>query len=710
MRYGNSASWLALAVAGVGAFGATAASAQSAVEEVIVTATRREQNLQTVPVAVTAFTEQELQRRGAVSLRDLQYSVPNFNYSGNDFNRRPDVSLRGITSTARSPGEDGSIGFYVDGVFLARPTDWNPDIQGLERVEVLRGPQGTLFGKNTIAGAVNMVSKRPQKEFGASLDVEAGNYKAFRAVGIVDMPLIADKLYSRVSLTRFSREGFGRNVFDNSRVDSEDRWGGRIQLRATPFENLEANLSYDYMTETPTRVMREVISGTNPLTFIPGARTVNFDRENVNERTLQGLHLTLDTDFGDYKLTTITAYRKSFVNFEVDEDTGPLDDQRTKILDHNHQFSHEVRLASPTGGSLDYVVGLYYLYVFADQSGGFVQNGTASPFFPGLTGANRAVAANSYAAFANANYHINDQWTVNVGLRYGYETKRLEFNRFNLNGGFFGGAFPAFGPITDKILDHDLSPTVGLQYQPTDEIMAYAKWSRGNKSGGWNAGLSFRGAAAYAAEQVDNYEAGFKADFLDGRARTNVAVFYMDYRNLAVTTFGGLTNGVGFNVDSAAKAVIKGAELDFTLVPIDGLEVAGGLGYLDTEYENYLTSAAANNNGNRLTFAPKWTANLRAQYVRPLSDKLDLMVRGEWQYRGDQYGNPANTAPSRTPAYTLLNARVGVSSHDDQWGVYLWGRNLADKDYLNYADTLGTDRIGTYGSPRTFGVALNLRY
>ncbi|ODT89955.1 MAG: hypothetical protein ABS78_01105 [Phenylobacterium sp. SCN 70-31] len=699
-----------MAVAAAGCLGAGAAAAQTAVEEVIVTATKREENLQAVPVSVTAFTAQELQRRGAVSLRDLQYSVPNFNYSSNDFNRRPDVSLRGITSTARSPGEDGSIGFYVDGVFLARPTDWNPDIQGLERVEVLRGPQGTLFGKNTIAGAVNMVTQRPQDSFKAALDLEAGNYNAFRAVGIVDMPLIADKLYSRVSLTRFRRDGFTRNVFNNTRVDSEDRWGGRLQLRITPFENFEANLSYDYMTETPTRVMREIISGTNPLTFIPGPRTVSFDRANVNDRTLQGVHLTTDATFGEHTITTITAYRKSFVDFQVDEDTGPLDDQRTRILDHNHQFSNEVRLTSPSGGRLDYVAGFFYLYVYADQSGGFVQNGVASPFFPGLTGANRTVATNSYAAYVNANYHINDQWTLNVGLRYGYETKRLEFFRFNQNGGFFGGAFPAFGPITDKILDHDVSPMVGIQYEPTSDFMAYAKWSRGNKSGGWNAGLSFRGADPYKAEQVDNYEAGFKADFLDGRARTNVAVFYMDYRDLAVTTFGGLTNGVGFNVDSAAKAVIKGAELDFTLVPIDGLEIAGGVGYLDSKYKNYQTSATANNNGNRLQFAPKWNGNLRVQYSRPIGGDLEFTARGEWQYRGSMYGNPANTLASLTPSYSLLNARVGIAREDERWGVYLWGRNLADKDYLNYADTLGTDRIGTYGAPRTYGIAVSLRY
>ena len=165
---------------------------------------------------------------------------------------------------------------------------------------------------------------------------------------------------------------------------------------------------------------------------------------------------------------------------------------------------------------------------------------------------------------------------------------------------------------------------------------------------------------------------------------------------------GGLTNGVGFNVDSADKAVIKGAELDFTLVPIDGLEIAGGVGYLDSKYKNYQTSATANNNGNRLQFAPKWNGNLRVQYSRPIGGDLEFTARGEWQYRGSMYGNPANTLASLTPSYSLLNARVGIAREDERWGV-TWGRNLADRD-TPYADTLGTDRIAPKAR-RDYGIA-----
>jgi iron complex outermembrane receptor protein len=680
------------------------------VEEVIVTATKRAENLQDVPISVTAVTAEEIQKRGATSLRDLEFSVPNFAFASNDFNRRPDISLRGITTTARNGGEDGAIGFYVDGVYLARPTDWNSDIQDLERVEVLRGPQGTLFGKNAMAGAINMVTRRPGDTFGGNASVELGNYEHRRITAAVDVPLIEGKLFSRVSFSKLDRDGYARNVFDNSRINDEDRWGGRLQLKARPFENFEVNLSADYMTENPSRIQREVLAGPNPLTFIPGPRTVAFDRKSVNDRTLKGVHLIMEADFGGYQLTSITAYRMSFVDFQVDEDTGPLDDQRTRIVNDNHQFSQELRIASPAGERFDFVAGLFYVNVWADSRGGFVQHGVASPFFPGSTATSGTVWTDSYALFGNGNYRLTDRLTLNAGVRFGYETKQISFTRLNTNGGFFGGVFPNFGPFEDRLIEQTVSPTVGLQYTFSPDVMTYAKWSRGDKSGGWNAGISFRGADPFKPEQVDNFEVGLKSDLLDGRARVNLAAFYMDYRNLQVTTFGGLANGVGFNVDNAAKARIKGFEVDFTLVPTEGLTLSGGLGYLDTEYADYQTSATANNNGNRLTFAPNWTANLVADYERPISSSLTFVARGEWSYRGSQFGTPTNTAVSKAPSYSLINGRVGVSVNDGQWGVYIWGRNLADKDYLLWRDRFGTEDVGGYGPPRMYGVSLNAQF
>lgn len=711
MRKQVGVSAIALMAAAFGWSLAGTAFAQSQVEDVIVTATKREENLQNVPVSVTAVTAEQLEARGAMSLRDLEFSVPNFAFGSNDFNRRPDVSLRGITSTARNGGEDGAIGFYVDGVFLARPTDWNSDIQDLERVEVLRGPQGTLFGRNTMAGAINMVTKRPGSEFGGNANLEIGNYDYRRLVAAVDIPLVEERLFSRFSFSRVEREGYVTNIYDGSMINNEDRWGGRLQLRALPFENVEVNFSADYMTENPSRVMREVIAGPNPLTYIPGARTVNFDRESINERTLQGMHLTIEASFGEYDFTSITAYRQSFVDFEVDEDTGPLDSQRTKIVNDNNQVSQEFRLASPQGRKIDFVAGIHMIHVYADASGGYVQHGVdAGAFYPGSVAASSTVYTDSYALFGNGNYHLTDTITLNGGIRVSYETKRIAFQRVNTGGGFFGGVFPNFGPFRDDLIEQSVSPTFGLQYTPNDDFMAYAKWSRGDKGGGWNAGISFRGATPFKPEQVDSYEAGFKVDFLDGRARVNAAAFYMDYRDLQVTTFGGLSSGVGFNVDSAAKAKIKGFEVDFTLVPIDGLTISGGLGYLDTEYADYLTSATTNNNGNRLIYAPDWTGNLVAEYERPFADSLVFSARAEWSYRGDQYSTPTNTAASLTPSYSLFNGRVGIASEDDRWGVYIWGKNLADEDYLLWQDHIGTDDVGAYGPPRMYGVSLTTHF
>jgi len=459
--------------------------------------------------------------------------------------------------------------------------------------------------------------------------------------------------------------------------------------------------------------MREILEAPpGNAAFVPGPYTVNYNTPQSNVRDLWGTSLTIDAGFGDYMFTSITAYRESDVDFHMDEDQGPSDSFIVRLTDENDQFSQEFRLASPDTDRYNYVVGFFYLDTASRQEDGYIGHGTAWPtFYPGRTGAPRLSTSTNFAIYGNANFFLADKWTLNLGTRWGYTEKVLIYERENIDGGFFGGGvFPDLGPLRDHYSDPSFSPTLGLQYEVSEKMMTYVRYARGNKTGGWNAGISYKGTPPFEAEKVDNFEIGLKSDFWDSRARVNVAVFYMDYTDLQVTTFGGLSTGIGFEVNSAA-AEITGAELDFSLLPVQGLEITGGIGLLDTEFTDYPTSATTSNDGNRIQYAPELNASAAIQYVMPVFATVDLVFRAEYTYKSDFFINPSNDEESRVPSVDLINGRLGLRSQDGKWDVYLWGKNLADEDYLisrqsNTPQVVG----GSYGVPRTYGLSVSYNF
>jgi iron complex outermembrane receptor protein len=736
---------LALLVAGsVGAASRASAAeaadgAPTALQEVIVTATRREANPQTVPVSLTVITAQDLKTLHVQSLEDLQYSIPNFSFGGESTARRPDITLRGIDSATRVPGFEGSIGFFVDGVYQPFPDQWNNPVLDVDRLEVLYGPQDTLFGKNTIAGAISITTKRPTETLDGEITAEGGNYSYYAFNGFTDVPLVKDTLFLRVSAEVTRRDGYITNVYNGEKYDNLSNQGGRIQLRYVPTPKFEANLGLGYYDEHQAEVQGQTIGD---LYSTGDPRTVNLNTNPLTSRQLYDATLELKYKFDSgATLTSITAFAATRAWYRTDEDGNPVDEWVTNIVDHTHNFSQELRFASPTGGKFDYIGGLYYLSTYWAQPGSLqTLPGDPNNDPGGLGWLNpdgtlsysdahaKRVTGDSYAGYVNGAYHFNERWTLNLGGRLTYDEKYLTYpGQINFGAGFLnlcklgrsfgagclipGGDYPNEPSYQDTLGKGAPTGSASLDYQATKDILIYGKISNGYKGGGWNSDLTHSyPPAKFSAEHVVNYEFGFKSETFDHHLRLNADMFYEDYKNKQETVFVNITQG--FIISNAASATIWGGEANATLSLGDFL-FNGGFGYIEPTYNNFQCAATVNCAGQQLVFASKYTGDLSAEFHHSLGQigKFTLQTQLTWKDR--IYFTAPNALDSSVPGYALLNARASLKLRDDKTEIFVFGKNLADKTYLisNFPGSPSYPGYGAtadvlYGAPRMIGAGV----
>lgn len=702
---------------------------QSQLDDVIVTARRRTETLRDAPISISVLSGENAEQRGLARIKDLAAAVPNFTISdAGSTNSSTTIVLRGISSNARNAGFEAGVGVYVDGVFTGRPASFNQDLVDIERIEVLRGPQGTLFGKNTIAGAVNITTVKPDYEFGGTAAVEFGNYGLFTGRGAVNIPLAEDTLAVRISGFAKSRDGYVLNLLDGARFNDEGAVGGRVQLRWDPADYARINVSFDVLDEERTQSFPETID--DPAA--PGPRTTINDFDPFETRQLWGGSVTGDFDLSNGDVFSfITGYRSADIRAANDNDNTVADLLAVDFLDSQTQFSQELRLVSAPGRTFAYALGLY-IY---DQQAEAVHSGIFGTDFP-LTGGTRvsidgvaSVATRSYAAYGDFQYDVTPAFSLLGGLRLTYEEKRLQYRQ---DGGLLPGViFEPIPTLTDEISDDDLSLTAGLRYKFSPRLTGYARYATGYKSGGWNAdfiGSSLIAAAAtsgdgvfdardidFEPESVANYEIGLKGDWFARRLGVNLAVFSMDYQDLQVSQFLGVLNG-GTVITNAGRAQINGVELEVTATPVSALQLNFALGYLDATFEEYddCTATTPTCAGNRLPDAPEWSGSAGAEYTFDGWSFADITGRVEAIYRDAVFATPTNISRLATESYTLVNASLNFEPRGQNWSVSVWGRNLTDEDYLVGVaddDLLGTGRtFGGYGAPRTYGARLQYRY
>lgn len=706
-----------LAFAVVLALVSTSAAAADGIEEVTITATKMgATDIQNTAMAISAFTAGYLEKSGTMDVRDLVSVTPNLVIAQNGNSAQ--VYIRGIGSNNSFAGGESSSTVHLDGVYVARPGAVFFNFLDVERIEVLRGPQGTLYGRNSVGGTINVISRKPDNQFRAKVQGTIGNYDRQVLEGFISGPVSGDLLSASISMMRSKRDGYFKNIIasGNDR-GSDDSWSVRGQLRATPNDSLEVLLRADYLED------QGIPSGNQALLLpfipVPGGpenpqtaairgdwHKVALDVPSTFDRKLSGVSGEVTYEFSDSMvLKSLTAYRTSKTNAAGDTDATDLNRQVTGLFENQDQLSQELNL-SGNAGRFKYVAGLYYFDEHIETGGDGVYAITANL----KTQPSPVVDTKAYAVYGQLDYTLTDRLTLTAGLRYSDETKDFDqtLNRVN---GTTGVPLPGF-PVR-YVRDGSYSawtPKLGLQFQSTDDVMFFASMTRGFKSGGFNFS-SANTVHGYGPETLWSYEAGFKSDLAGKRVRLNGTAFYYDYEDLQVQAF--ITSGV-IDITNAADAEIKGVEIEFITRPTEALSLGGSANWLDAKYRNFPAAPIAGGTfdagGKRLNSAPESSFTVFGQYDFALGDGAAISVRGEYSWKDRQYFTVVNDAIQASPSYGLLNASISFNSADSHWQVVAYGRNLADDRYLLSAGAFTAVPAGTPGDPRTYGLRVAYSY
>jgi iron complex outermembrane receptor protein len=822
---------------------------ENTVDSIIITANKREQNLQDVPATVTALSGALMQDAGVKDIKDLQILTPGLTVTSTSNETITTARIRGVGTVGDNPGLESSVGVVIDGVYRPRNGVSFGDLGELQRVEVLKGPQGTLFGKNTSAGVINILTAEPEFQFGGNADLTAGDYGTLGGSASVTGPILGDNVAGRIFFAKRQRDGFlDVRTGDGPRSNNEDVdqnfWTIRGQILATPSDDFKVRLIADYTERdencclaTQLQVGNAANSRANLINQVqPGGIALN---ENPFSRVAYGNRSTSqfiqDKGFSaeatwditpDVALTSITAARGWRAETGQDSDFTAADvvyrpDDGRNFTEFK-QFSQELRAAGQAG-PVDWLVGAfyanedlnarsvlkygtdYYAYFDARVLSGLpavVGITPATAHQPG-NGADDRYAQNdeTFALFTDNTWSITESLKLTAGLRYTWDQKSL-VTQYSTTGascdqaeaGFTGlvgyltglglppatasatavsiagglclnhenDDFDALGKFTQEREEKELTGTIKLAWNITDDVMTYGSYARGFKSGGFNLdrvniACPFGGRTAttlaglpctnttkpidfqpnpdtgFEGESADSYELGIKTKWFNSSLLLNATLFYQKYENFQLNTFVG----TAFIVESIPELTSTGVDADFVwFTPVDGLSLQGGVTYAETKFGDFdaldLTDPSKFNGLFRLPgatapFAPKWSSSLAVSYNRDIGSSLRLLGNVSTKY-SSSYNTGSDLHPIKDQeGFFLTNARIGIGSQDEMWTVELFANNLFDKDYLQVAfngpfqvDTTNPysktadDNISTYdtflGAPRTVGVTLRSKF
>jgi iron complex outermembrane receptor protein len=658
--------------------GAVAAPASGQqLEEVVVTARKREESMQSVPVAVTALTSADFARQNVVSLQDLNLGIPNVTITQNTgLPGGAQVYIRGIGQDDSTFTSEQGVGMYVDGVYIGKQNGAMLDLIDFEQVEVLRGPQGTLYGKNSPAGAIKFVARRPDLDSPRFLaDVTTGSRSRFDVRASASLPVIEGVLALKADAYHRQNDGFMKDVSTTQpRVDLNnlDRTGGRLAGLWKPAERWTVYGAVDYLEDrsnifVPTSIV--TVNGE----FLPRYGDVYAGTHGIpNIYGLDRLGSVVEVayDFGPATLKSLTGYRSIKEDLAQDADGNELviGVDFIQYLRY-HQFSQEFQVTSNGGGRVQYSAGLYY---FSDVARMDAQN-----FFQRTNNFNRQ-ESKSYAVYGEVSYALTEAVRLAVGGRYTRDEKDMTYNRAVSQ---TTGALLFDAPASPSW--SDFSPRVTVDWQATNDVLLYASYSQGYKAGGFISGRPGSLAQALAVfdpEQVSAYEVGAKSEFLDRRLRANAALFYNDYTDMQLSYFA---NGQ-FNVVTA-DVEVRGAELETAFAPVDGLTLTANVSLLRNKYVSIplLPTGLPVSGITRNTLlknAPRSSYRLGVNYDVQAAGGL-MQWSAAYTHNSKIYHNTQNSELTATPPVGVLDAQVGYAFAGDRWRVAVGGRNLTDERY-----------------------------
>jgi iron complex outermembrane receptor protein len=724
-------SWsIALAIGGLSqpllAAEPTPASAAPTLQKVVVTAQKREESVQDVAATVSVQSGEKIRERSISSANEVANYSPNVSAGTSEGHGRPRWWIRGLGAGAQGADIVSPVGIYVDDVYLANLSATGFPLFDQDRVEVLRGPQGTLWGKNTTGGAIHFISKKPSFEGpNGYAKVDVGNYSNRVLEGAYGDTLIDDKLAARVALRTQGQDGYNKNLAQgNDRGNLEDH-AVRLQFLAALSDTLDATLSLHSRSYHDTAASTSIGYGTRPdgsnqfgYAIDPKNGKVNYDANYKVNIEHNGASLNLNQYLGDYQLTSITAFEDFRRTGFSDGDNTPLP-LRTSYSDAtSKQFSQELRLTSPKDDALTWVLGGHYFHEKIDAAD--ATGNTDNSYTPRLF--NRTdyqQKAESFAVFGSATYHFTDMFSLTAGLRWTRETKDLDLKRVvgagavTFNGGNWWSPGSVTSPLATSVRQndsntwsdytYDLSP----QLQLSDNARIYFRYAKGFRSGGYDTGVTAQANTSVVdPEYLTSYELGLKSEWFDGRLNFNAAAFYYDYEDIQLNIVS-YTGGVSTShLTNGAKAEVYGAEFDIEAIPVENLHLSFGLGLLHAEFLDY-SSAGVDYSGNKLVRAPSVSAVLALDYRIPLNNGAGVVLGTDWNTRSEQFFFSNNQTDSMKAAgYTLGNARVTYQLPGGQTSFTGYVNNLTDKEYRNHTLPSAFDQaIVMYGAPRTFGVS-----
>ncbi|MGL5839256.1 MAG: TonB-dependent receptor [Sphingorhabdus sp.] len=737
--------------------------------EIVVTARKRAESVQDVPVAITAYSSQQLQERQIVNVFDLGTTTPSLTiYQSGNGPQTGQVSIRGLSQLDTLITLDAPVGLYIDGVYRARQTGSLAALVDVERVEVLKGPQGTLFGRNTTGGAISITTKAPEYSTSLSGAVRYGTNNQFDVEGVVNLPIIADKMAFRGVIATSDNDGFGRNLLSGTRQDKVKSRYYRAALRFDPADDVTLTLSGDYAKLDAASAAPKLVS-VNPLSGLAtdqglqatlaeialsqGLFTPTFDPDLVaayrlfssfqagsirqnssnyvtpggfggdrSDSELWGIAASLEMDLGPAIVRSISAYRSVAGTNGFDLDGTPFTILKADTSTTSNQFSQELQLLGKAfDNRLDWIVGAFYFReTGTDQSSNSALE-TVALFDPRVTNPGQTVGDvlnESWALFAQGSYKLTDRLSITGGLRYSSDLRAVKLVQLQAGVCAVPSSLIASGAVcqtdqSDRF--NDWSWTFGLDYKFSDDVLVYAKTNRGYKSGGQNlrARATIAAFSPFKPETVTDIEVGLKSEFWDRRARVNVAAFNSWYRDIQRTTLvpvivDDTVTGTSTVITNAAKGYLRGFEVEVTVLPVKGFRVSGNLAYVKSGYDSFPDAIFGDRKSEPFPYAPRWTYSLSAGYDHEVSGFGVFSASADWAWTDRvnfDRGGPGDFEPS----YGLLNARLALRDIDDRWSVSLFGKNLTDKDYFSGRLGLGSNLgyvIGYAGRPRTFGIEL----
>jgi iron complex outermembrane receptor protein len=701
-------------------------------DEVVVTAQKRAQPIEEVPISMVALDRKLLEDSRAASLTEMQHLAPNFSYSLSGYCNT--ITIRGVGGGGRNIGFDTRAGIYVDGVYMGQSQALNLPLYDIEQVEVLRGPQGHLYGRNTVSGAINITTRAPKAKTESSFRAVAGNHNTREGFAYVSGPL-SEKLLGKFFLGYETRDGYTQNLFNNRKLDDLDRLSTRGQLAIQANDRLVIDLAADHADIKQNSVLGETTTGMFDAP-LPGGPypdyTVNTNMTPHFNNRMSGASLTANYEMeGSGILTAITGYRSTHQDIEHDEDWSPNDTFRVKFTDKIRQVSQEIRLASPAANSLRSIAGIYLTHETADSLHlALAGNDTAMlvthPLagivpFGALLGLNPGdaipvagtVKTSSYALFGSLDYDLTDKAALNLGARYTKDRKNMLFNIDGTRSGAM--AFATLSKYTGSRTDAMLTPAAGISYALDKDTRIYGKYSTGYKSGGWN--LDYLTASQIASgfefnkEKVGSYELGIKGAALDRRLSYSFAAFHSTFRDFQVFQFIDVGGGVTeMRLRNAAKAESTGAEASLRMRLAHNLEIGGNIGILKATFKSFPGGLTGGGDaaGKYLPDAPSFTSSITANYTLPapaLNGKFEL--HGEYSHRSNSYSSADNIESlDGIGSRNIVNARASfLSAGQGRMKLSLWARNLFNDNYttLRSRDFFG-NRFVRRGEPRMFGI------